>query len=82
MMMTSRQKGLAKSPLVPGMLELIVIQGHSPGQIRILTFSSVIIFGHSGEMDDEPGLQHPEWARNGSIQVVRRIKQLVPEWNE
>jgi hypothetical protein len=81
MMETSRQKGLAKSPLVPGKLGLIV-KGHSPGQIRILIFYSVIIFGHDGEMDNEPGMQHPEWARNGSIQVVRRIKQFVPEWNE
>lgn len=43
--------------------------------------SSVILFGHDGEMDNEEGMQHPAWAKNGSYQVVRKLKQFVPEWN-
>lgn len=33
-------------------------------------------------MENEPKLQHPEWAKDGSILVVRKIAQLVPEWNK
>jgi hypothetical protein len=51
------------------------------GARKIPTRPGVIIFGHDGEMDNKPGLQHPAWAKNGSIQVVRRLKQFVPEWD-
>lgn len=32
-------------------------------------------------MDDVEALMHPEWAKDGSILVVRKIKQFVPEWD-
>jgi len=32
-------------------------------------------------MDNEAALQHPAWAKDGSILVVRKIKQFVPEWD-
>ncbi|KAJ5094745.1 hypothetical protein N7456_010606 [Penicillium angulare] len=48
------------------------------GARKFATRPGVIIFGHDGE---EEGMEWPDWARNGSIQVVRRLKQFVPEWN-
>ncbi|KOS45950.1 hypothetical protein ACN38_g3115 [Penicillium nordicum] len=46
------------------------------GALKSLTNPGVIIFGHDAEDS-----KHSAWARNGSIQVVRRLKQFVPEWN-
>ncbi|KAJ5931165.1 hypothetical protein N7466_006658 [Penicillium verhagenii] len=51
------------------------------GARKYATRPGIIIFGHDGEGDNEPGMQHPTWAKNGSYQVVRKLKQLVPEWN-
>lgn len=50
--------------------------------LDVLTNSSVIIFGHDGEMDNEPKLKHPAWAKDGSFLVIRKIKQFVPEFNQ
>ncbi|KAJ5648085.1 hypothetical protein N7490_004457 [Penicillium lividum] len=52
------------------------------GSRKELTRPGIILFGHDGEMDDNPDLKHPAWAKDGSILVVRKIKQLVPEWNK
>ncbi|KAJ5279536.1 hypothetical protein N7478_004908 [Penicillium angulare] len=41
-----------------------------------------IIIGHDGDMNNEEKLQHPSWAKDGSYLVIRRLKQLVPEFNK
>ncbi|KAJ5392395.1 hypothetical protein N7509_007885 [Penicillium cosmopolitanum] len=52
-----------------------------PGAIPQRTRPGIILFGHDGEMDNEPRLMHPPWAKDGSIMVFRKIKQLVPEFD-
>ncbi|KAJ5525225.1 hypothetical protein N7494_011875 [Penicillium frequentans] len=52
-----------------------------PGSRKHLTRPGIILFGHKGEMDDEEALMHPPWAKDGSLLVVRKIKQFVPEWD-
>ncbi|CAG7938229.1 unnamed protein product [Penicillium nalgiovense] len=51
------------------------------GSFKMKTRPGIILLGHDGEMDNEEGMQHPAWAKNGSYMVVRRLKQFVPEWN-
>ncbi|KAJ6096020.1 hypothetical protein N7486_006766 [Penicillium sp. IBT 16267x] len=65
-------------PLIEGLDdETSQLEGHR----KWMTRPGIILFGHKGEMDDEPKLKHPAWAKDGSILVVRKIKQFVPEWN-
>ncbi|KAJ5650355.1 uncharacterized protein N7484_004078 [Penicillium longicatenatum] len=52
-----------------------------PGAIKQLTRPGIILFGHDGEMGDEEKSRHPAWAKDGSLLVVRKIKQFVPEWD-
>ncbi|KAJ5993463.1 hypothetical protein N7451_009187 [Penicillium sp. IBT 35674x] len=52
-----------------------------PGSRKHLTRPGIILFGHDGEMDNEEALMHPPWAKDGSILVVRKLKQFVPEWD-
>ncbi|KAJ6091822.1 hypothetical protein N7467_003791 [Penicillium canescens] len=52
-----------------------------PGARKYLTRPGVIIFGHDGEMDNEPQLMHPPWAKDGSIYVFRKLRQFVPEFD-
>ncbi|KAJ5719758.1 hypothetical protein N7493_007336 [Penicillium malachiteum] len=51
------------------------------GSRKWFTRPGVILFGHEGEMNDEPRLMPPAWAKNGSLLVIRKIKQFVPEFN-
>ncbi|KAJ6024710.1 hypothetical protein N7540_005507 [Penicillium herquei] len=51
------------------------------GSRKWFTRPGVILFGHEGEMNDEPRLMHPPWAKDGSLLVIRKIKQFVPEFN-
>ncbi|MET8626279.1 Dyp-type peroxidase [Kitasatospora sp. NPDC004669] len=37
------------------------------------------VFGHKSETGDRKA---PEWMKNGSLQVVRRLRQDVPGWNK
>ncbi|MGW3045689.1 Dyp-type peroxidase [Kitasatospora sp. NPDC001159] len=37
------------------------------------------VFGHKSEKGDRKA---PEWMKNGSLQVVRRLRQDVPGWNK
>lgn len=33
-------------------------------------------------MNNVKNMQHPEWARDGSYFVFRKLKQYVPEFNK
>lgn len=69
--------GLASISLVLGKLKISPIKHY----IGVLTWHRIILFGHDGEMENDSQLMHPDWAKDGSILVVRKIKQFVPEWN-
>lgn len=67
--------GLARTTLVQGRSK----QGLIKHFLRLLTYSRVILFGYDGE--DEKS-KHPAWAKDGSILVIRKLQQFVPEWNQ
>ncbi|CAI7608303.1 unnamed protein product [Penicillium bialowiezense] len=52
-----------------------------PGSRKVPTRPGIILFGHDGEMENVPQLMHPEWAKDGSLFVVRKMRQFVPEFN-
>lgn len=77
---------MTKPRSYPGLVNISLVRGElksSPTHhwIRLLTYHRIILFGHKGEMDDEEALMHPPWAKDGSLLVVRKIKQFVPEWD-
>ncbi|KUL81850.1 hypothetical protein ZTR_09745 [Talaromyces verruculosus] len=52
------------------------------GNYQFMCRPGRIIIGHDGEMDNEPKLMHPDWAKDGSYLVIRKFQQFVPEFNK
>ncbi|KAJ5168686.1 uncharacterized protein N7482_004280 [Penicillium canariense] len=52
------------------------------GNYQYLTRPGIILIGHDGELNNEEKFQHPGWAKDGSYLVIRKLRQLVPEFND